>query len=575
MRYLRDPGYDIWARDLVTNIFNDVQQDLQVRTGVLEDVTVLRHAPRYDFAVTYEWELDYVPAGKTARLCLRQHPATGGAYSYAWEAQQRQGIAGDIADTGTQFTHLWEAWTVGDPGQAVPIPFPTNHRSTKLIAYDQLPLEYEAKEVIMKNDNSYLSHEGQPVAYYREGQFDKTFIPYPRPPIVDQQDIESSPPHPRPSVMYTHEWEAEDHAKRMPGYNNLAAYPEAFDENQSLGSDLAARWFVSGVTITADQFEDRNGRKTADLYVSDGMANRFIQQSRTVIANQDVTFSVDIKLVNGYEPSTNAQVILAVYGAIGGINTTNIGRQLNKDDYVRVSFTATTDGSGGKVNFQIRTDELASLALSKAKIEIGNVATPFDSPNSDRARFGFFDSVTKRQHVFRWEAGASDDRDDMIRAMWGFEHDHKPDGYGGVVAISSDDVDENDDRGTFNVRSGSLVSQELGMTIDVLDETDAYLLIYDIEPDDMDDGADESNFPPFLQKYIEHGTLSRAYGANTDGRIQSLADYWRFRYQVGLEVIKRYHGSRTAKRTYRLRTHSVQPSRRTRHPRLPSSYPSI
>jgi hypothetical protein len=109
----------------------------------------------------------------------------------------------------------------------------------------------------------------------------------------------------------------------------------------------------------------------------------------------------------------------------------------------------------------------------------------------------------------------------------------------------------------------------------VIDAADNVLLIYDIDPADIQDELDESDFPAQLQKYIEYGVLDRAYGANTDGRIKSLREYWAFRYEMGIQVVKRYMSMRKQDRNYRFVT-STLPARRTvRRARLPDSYPAI
>ena len=93
---------------------------------------------------------------------------------------------------------------------------------------------------------------------------------------------------------------------------------------------------------------------------------------------------------------------------------------------------------------------------------------------------------------------------------------------------------------------------------------------------DLEDGSDESEFPRFIQKYIEYGTLERAYSANTDGKIESLGDYWALRRKMGLEAIKRFKGKRKTDRDYRLITKGEPTGRRHRkEPRLPDTYPAV
>ena len=407
-RFLRDPTAKIWSRELIRSLYNDTQRDMQTRSGLLEDVTVLRLPPLYQWAYIFDWESAHLPKGASSKMVLRTFPQTGAAHCYRWEAQLLSGVAPDVADEGSQFTQAWEAWLVSTPGQAVPIPFPANFHTTKLIAYDQKPIEYEDKRLIMKRDNDFLARSGDPVAYYREGLLENSFIPYPRPSTVVWNDPVTNPTS--TDVVYTHAFES--------------------------------------------------------------------------------TFATTLS-----------------------VNT---------------------------------------------------------------ARFGFFDSVNERQYVMRWEAGATEPIAGVTRGMWLFERTTGSDELFGMVHFfSPDTIAENLDTGTIVKREGSLVSGELGITVDVLDEKDAFLLIYDIDPTEISEGKQESDFPVFLRKYIEHGVLARAYGANTDGRIRSLSDYWRFRYNLSFEVLKRYRTSRRSQRNYRLRTQDVRPTQIRRRPRLPSTYPSI
>jgi hypothetical protein len=108
-----------------------------------------------------------------------------------------------------------------------------------------------------------------------------------------------------------------------------------------------------------------------------------------------------------------------------------------------------------------------------------------------------------------------------------------------------------------------------------LDVDDNLIVIFDKTATDLSDDTDSSVFAAFLHKYIEYGTLARAYGANTDGRIRSLAEYWELRKKVGIKAIKIYQSKKNVDRNYCLQTKGARPIRSTRHPRLPSTYPNI
>ena len=92
---------------------------------------------------------------------------------------------------------------------------------------------------------------------------------------------------------------------------------------------------------------------------------------------------------------------------------------------------------------------------------------------------------------------------------------------------------------------------------------------------DIEQGFDESLLPEFLQRYCEYGAISRAYKANTDGRIQSLADYWDLRKKAGLVAVKRFMVKRAADRDYRLESARMNSASQRRYPRLPDEYPEV
>ena len=104
---------------------------------------------------------------------------------------------------------------------------------------------------------------------------------------------------------------------------------------------------------------------------------------------------------------------------------------------------------------------------------------------------------------------------------------------------------------------------------------DNLLLVFEKIPTELTTGTDESDFISFLQKYIEYGVMERAYGANTDGRIKSLSEYWGYRKKIGYKAIEKFKTNRMADRDYRLQTKDTPPSRTRRHPRLPDEYPAV
>jgi hypothetical protein len=148
---------------------------------------------------------------------------------------------------------------------------------------------------------------------------------------------------------------------------------------------------------------------------------------------------------------------------------------------------------------------------------------------------------------------------------------HELEGEG--MALYADDDTEDTTTGTIATRTGSTDSQELGAALDIVDTVDSIFMVYDVKPTDIYDSQDESDYPDFLRKYVRYGTISKAYGANTDGRIRSLADYWEMRYNLGIQAIKRFRSNRKQDRDYLLSPGVTK--RRRIHPRLPDTYPHV
>lgn len=144
----------------------------------------------------------------------------------------------------------------------------------------------------------------------------------------------------------------------------------------------------------------------------------------------------------------------------------------------------------------------------------------------------------------------------------------------GVAFYEAGDT-EDDDTGVIAIRDGSTPTGSLGASVDIIDTINQMFVVYDVSPNDVTTISDEPAFPEFLRKYIRYGVISRAYGANTDGRIQSLAEYWGARWRFGINCVRQFVRNRRQDRDYRLTTKGLAPSRRYRHPRLPDTYPNV
>lgn len=186
-RYLRDPEGKIWTDAFLRHVFNDVQQDFQKKTLVLEDIISQRIPQLYHFAYQWDWEYGYLPS-KWSQFyqCLTQHDAY--VICHRWESQAITGIDSGVSDYGVHFTQPWEAFMGQTPGEEIKMRFPQNYNATKFIAYDEEPIGATTKKQLQSTDPSYLTRTGRTFAYYPYDQTDNSYVLYPRPDVAFQSD---------------------------------------------------------------------------------------------------------------------------------------------------------------------------------------------------------------------------------------------------------------------------------------------------------------------------------------------------------------------------------------------------
>jgi hypothetical protein len=104
---------------------------------------------------------------------------------------------------------------------------------------------------------------------------------------------------------------------------------------------------------------------------------------------------------------------------------------------------------------------------------------------------------------------------------------------------------------------------------------DNLFLIYKYHPKPVVDVADDlTDFPEYILHIVRAATLERAYGADTDGYIPSLREYWKLRKDIGIETIKVFMRKRSVDRDYRFGSYQSTSGDR-RWPKLPAGYPAL
>jgi hypothetical protein len=129
-----------------------------------------------------------------------------------------------------------------------------------------------------------------------------------------------------------------------------------------------------------------------------------------------------------------------------------------------------------------------------------------------------------------------------------------------------------DDGGIVTSDEGWLDAADVGIVTDIIDQKDAFIMVYKAQANELAEGSDSSDYPDWMVKYIEYATLERAFGADTDGFIPTLRDYWKTRKDLGVKALKRFQRMMLTDRDFVMGGQKrVTTSRRLR---LPDHYPA-
>lgn len=348
-RFLRDPNGNIWSDDLLLHLYNAVQKEFQQKIGQLQDVQIIRIPSFFKKSYLYDWEWPYTNVGEGyVYQALNYYQQAEEVTCFLWEPEHIAGANSDTTDSGTYYTHPWEAFIVNTPGQIPPLWAPNKFSEVVYLAWDKKPIEPITKKRMQGDDSSWRTRSGE-VQYYRRDEKLENFIRlYPIPSTIDWQDI-----------------------------------------------------------------------------------------------------------------------------------------------------------------------------------------TPSDSEDQEYVQNGY-----------------------------------------GMALYSSEDTDSSD-YGVIVSGTGNVLNQDEGVPDAVYTADDNLLMVFSKTPKDLDGDEDESDLPVYLRKYVEYGVLERAYSANTDGKIESLKNYWGYRKELAFNVIKIFNGKKRVDRDYRLATKDVPARAVRRTPRLPDAYPAM
>lgn len=261
------------------------------------------------------------------------------------------------------------------------------------------------------------------------------------------------------------------------------------------------------------------------------------------------------------------------------------GSALNTTTQLWTGFDVDSDLSFGSDDFtEITFAAMDSFTVTKIELYGDEIDTgeaeemPYSGPYRMFTRNYDTSDIN---YVYDWEydhlaaAYASGNDEVSMRCMRLFEMETvSGDTKVGMLLFTDDDTTDRQ-TGTVIDSTDYLFNKDTGISLDTITAADNCLFIFEKNPTDLSGGTDESDFPPYLRKYIEYAVLERAYAVDNDGQIASLRDYWAMRKTIGLKAIKLFMGLRKADRNYRMTTKGTPGFRTRREPRLPDAYPAV
>ena len=118
--------------------------------------------------------------------------------------------------------------------------------------------------------------------------------------------------------------------------------------------------------------------------------------------------------------------------------------------------------------------------------------------------------------------------------------------------------------------------RDTGMITDSIG-SENLLMVYEFIPYDVESDTttwdDTLDWPAYMVHYIECGVLERAFGADTDGYIPSLRDYWALRKEIAINALKMFKRKRMSQRVFVMGSKTSKMD--NRRLRLPSGYPAV
>lgn len=376
--------------------------------------------------------------------------------------------------------------------------------------------------------------------------------------------------YPSQGIMtYQWDWEYEyTHADRLPAYKMFRVLQQS---DMIITYPWEATYSTTDIDSTDEQYRVTQwweayyatSAEPPKVVISDNLvAIRYAAFDNSTITHRDERV---IKQGDGYYKTTQGEAQNYYFTddvskeiVIYPVPTIDLNAYLTSDGvYVTVggAYVTVEDSFSSVFNNELLKDTVSFYA-DKAYTHAWE--DTYDHAGDDPYLFGTYSTTDKMTFMYTWEYDLAEGHEptedpNTYRFMYYWEY---PTATGNLpgFANASDEADT--------------------VTTDELTTDSNLFLIYDYLPADVVDYEDDiTDIPEYLVHVIIAGMLERAFGADCDGFIPTLRDYWKMRKEIGIKAINLFKSLKYRDRDYRLGGYD-QSHGRKRYPQLPSYFPA-
>lgn len=179
-KFLRDPNGLVWTDVMLVSYWQRALIEVAQKTGVCMVAEARPWPPRYDYAVTYDWEKALVEGYQWE--CFPYWEANEMAITQGWEASFNSDNP-ESETTGYKITQPWES-CYADTEQIIPLKVGGKHLKTVFAAYDEQIVTPITVNALGQLDPWYRKRVGLPLNFYWWDETEMTIGLYPRPTPV-------------------------------------------------------------------------------------------------------------------------------------------------------------------------------------------------------------------------------------------------------------------------------------------------------------------------------------------------------------------------------------------------------